>query len=110
MASSMLEESVSCPPARSKAPSSTRWGPRLSSGWSHIGWRLRTVGMDSKLYSGGGELIDHSKVSAPQGSGPAGSPVLWLLYQLTKIIRMPAASTKAPMVDTRFQTSHPSPP
>src|SRR5215468_1319918 len=41
---------------------------------SHSGRRLRTSGNVSKLYSGGGEVVDHSKVQASQGSSPAGSP------------------------------------
>src|SRR5262245_14089053 len=41
---------------------------------SHSGRRLRTSGKVSKLYSGGGEVVDHSSVQASQGSSPAGSP------------------------------------
>src|SRR5271157_3370121 len=41
---------------------------------SQSGRRLRTTGMVPKLYSGGGELVDHSSVHASQGSFPAISP------------------------------------
>src|SRR5262245_27518119 len=41
---------------------------------SHSGRRLRTSGKVSKLYSGGGEVVDHSSVQASQGSSPAGAP------------------------------------
>src|SRR5262245_5847333 len=41
---------------------------------SHSGRRLRTSGKDSKLYSGGGDVVDHSSVQASQGSSPAGAP------------------------------------
>ena len=41
---------------------------------SHSGRRLRTAGMTAKLYSGGGELVDHSSVHASHGSFPAALP------------------------------------
>src|ERR1700722_4887086 len=41
---------------------------------SQSGRRLSTIGVTAKLYSGGGEEVDHSNVHASQGSGPAGSP------------------------------------
>src|SRR5215471_2413572 len=41
---------------------------------SQSGRRLRTSGKVSKLYSGGGEVVDHSSVQASQGSSPAGVP------------------------------------
>src|SRR5262245_16610891 len=41
---------------------------------SHNGRRLATIGMEAKLYAGGGELTDHSRVHASQGSFPAMSP------------------------------------
>src|SRR5437773_12400520 len=43
---------------------------------SHSGRRLRTSGRVSKLYSGGGELVDHSSVQASHGSLPAMAPFL----------------------------------
>src|SRR4030095_722094 len=41
---------------------------------SHSGRRLRTSGKVSKLYSGGGGVVEHSSVQASQGSSPAGAP------------------------------------
>src|SRR6202047_2670743 len=41
---------------------------------SQSGRRLLTTGIVAKLYSGGGEVVDHSSVHASQGSAPAGSP------------------------------------
>ena len=41
---------------------------------SHSGRRLRTVGICSKLYGGGGDVVDHSNVQAFHGSSPAGWP------------------------------------
>src|SRR5215475_9858618 len=48
---------------------------------SHNGRRLATVGMVAKLYAGGGELTDHSRVHASQGSFPATSP---FQYEMTR--------------------------
>src|SRR5258708_28824441 len=42
---------------------------------SHNGRRLATVGVTAKLYAGGGELTDHSRVHASQGSFPALAPL-----------------------------------
>src|ERR1700682_15487 len=42
---------------------------------SQSGRRLLTTGILAKLYSGGGEVVDHSSVQASQGSLPAGSPL-----------------------------------
>ncbi len=39
---------------------------------SHSGRRLRTTGSVAKLYSGGGDVVDHSSVQASHGSSPAG--------------------------------------
>src|ERR1700721_1699592 len=41
---------------------------------SHSGRRLCTLGILAKLYSGGGELVDHSSVHASHGSFPASFP------------------------------------
>ena len=41
---------------------------------SHKGRRLRTSGILSKLYSGGGEVVAHSSVHASHGSSPASLP------------------------------------
>src|SRR5579871_2291691 len=42
---------------------------------SQSGRRLRTVGIVSKLYEGGGDVVAHSSVQASHGSSPAGAPV-----------------------------------
>src|SRR5215831_9398940 len=42
---------------------------------SQSGRRLLTAGSDAKLYTGGGELVDHSSVQASQGSFPAIFPL-----------------------------------
>src|SRR5690349_13576208 len=42
---------------------------------SHRGRGLCTVGGVSKLYSGGGDEVDHSRVHASHGSFPAISPL-----------------------------------
>src|SRR5271155_2179620 len=42
---------------------------------SQRGRRLKTTGIVAKLYSGGGELVDHSRVHASQGSFPAIGPL-----------------------------------
>src|ERR1700730_643273 len=41
---------------------------------SHRGRRLRTTGITAWLYTGGGELVDHSSVHASHGSFPAALP------------------------------------
>src|ERR1700720_2116926 len=41
---------------------------------SQSGRRLWTTGIAAKLYSGGGEVVEHSSVHASHGSFPAGSP------------------------------------
>src|SRR6266496_6626069 len=43
---------------------------------SHNGRRLCTSGRVSKLYSGGGDDVDHSSVHASHGSLPAMAPFL----------------------------------
>src|SRR5262249_32292189 len=48
---------------------------------SHSGRLLATVGMEAKLYTGGGELTDHSSVQASQGSLPALAP---FQYEMTR--------------------------
>src|SRR5438477_10384921 len=42
---------------------------------SQSGRRLLTVGMTAKLYAGGGEGVDHSRVQASHGSLPAALPL-----------------------------------
>ena len=42
---------------------------------SHKGLMLRTGGIRSKLWGGGGEDVAHSRVQPPQGLSPAGFPL-----------------------------------
>src|SRR5260370_41148651 len=57
---------------------------------SQSGRRLLTTGIVAKLYSGGGELVDHSSVHASQGSFPAASPLTSDLSKLNPNTSTPA--------------------
>src|SRR5205807_1080774 len=62
---------------------------------SHSGRRLRTTGRAAKLYSGGGDAVDHSSVQASHGSLPARGPTR---YERTRFVantakRMPPTIT-----------------
>src|SRR3954452_17246601 len=74
---------------------------------SCIGLTERTRGITSKLFSGGGELVNHSSVFPSHGSLPDFLPFLALWTMLTSVIRMPSASTNEPIVEIRFQLSQP---
>src|SRR5438067_8488428 len=92
------------------APSPWPFGSAVGSGrWSHNGCRLATTGIDAKLYSGGGEVVAHSKVSAAHGLGPAGLPHQRAWNQFTNVIPVPTAKMKPPIVEMRFRPSHPRP-
>ena len=65
------------------------------------------MGIVSKLYSGGGDGMDHSSVRASQGSFPAGSPLLQPLTMLYTNSSIETASIAAPMDDTPFQNDQP---
>ena len=67
------------------------------------------MGIVTKLYSGGGEVVAHSRVSPPQGSLGALGPRRRLHTQLTKVMRMPRARTNDPTVEITFGAVHPSP-
>src|SRR6476620_664009 len=58
---------------------------------SHSGRRLFTAGRVAKLYSGGGELVDHSRVHASQGSLLASLPLKNDQSRLAANARMPIA-------------------
>ena len=77
---------------------------------SHQSSRSCTFGISAKLYSGGGDGIDHSRVRPSHGSAPASSPFVQLLHMLYMKNRNPMASMTAPSVETRFQKSQPIPP
>src|ERR1700688_1375656 len=57
---------------------------------SQSGRRLLITGIVAKLYSCGGELVDHSSVHASQGSLPAGSPLTSDHSKLNTNTRTPA--------------------
>src|SRR6266852_4753877 len=69
---------------------------------SHSGRRLRTVGITAKLYSGGGELVDHSSVHASQGSFPAALPRKYDTIRFTTKMKIARAWMNAPIVTTKF--------
>ena len=61
------------------------------------------------MYSGGGDLVDHSRVSASQGSLPAGGPHHRAWNQLSRVMPVPTAKMKPPIVEMALRWSHPSP-
>src|SRR5215471_10687375 len=69
--------------------------------------RSCTIGSIAKLYTGGGEGIDHSSVRPSQGSGPAGVPERMVLMTLTMNNTNESAMISDPMVETRFQKFQP---
>src|SRR5271169_533693 len=76
---------------------------------SQSGRRLLTTGVTAKLYSGGGEVVDHSSVHASHGSFPAGSPFKSDQARLATNTSTPAIWKNTPTVTIRFQISHPRP-
>ena len=66
---------------------------------SFIGSTERTRGMTSKLFAGGGEVVNHSSVLAFHGSGPATTPRLRLRATLMTVTSTPAARMKEPTVE-----------
>src|SRR5437762_102873 len=102
-----------CLPATStlmaRSPSRV-WGTsRVSSGdlRSQSGYRDVTVGITAKLYSGGGEGIDHSSVGPPQGSLPAGGPLRRERMRFQKPITTATTWMYAPMELMRLKISSP---
>ena len=69
---------------------------------SFIGSTERTRGMTSKLFSGGGEGVNHSSVLAFHGSGPAGGPFLSDRRRLMIVSPTPIAIMNAPIVEIRL--------
>ncbi|MCU1451585.1 MAG: hypothetical protein JWP02_3755 [Acidimicrobiales bacterium] len=74
----------------------------------HSSSRAVTIGISSKLYSGGGELVVHSSVRASQGSSPTFS-VFRVFSTLMMNTSTERAMMKEPTVATKFQKSHPRP-
>ena len=69
---------------------------------SFIGSAERTSGTTSKLFSGGGELVNHSSVFAFHGSGPAITPTFRLRATLTIVTSTPEASMNEPIVEIKL--------
>ena len=75
-------------------------------------WRSTSIS-ESKLCSGTGEAVIHSRPRASQGSGPtSGLPARRhfrvLAYTFHKNMATPMAITNAPMVATMFHRANPS--
>src|SRR5215475_5911274 len=70
---------------------------------SHNGRRLATTGTVAKLYAGGGELVDHSRVHASHGSLPASAPLKYEMIRLATNTRIAIAWINAPIVMIRFK-------
>ena len=69
---------------------------------SFIGSTERTRGIASKLFSGGGEGVNHSSVLPFHGSGPATAPLLSERTRLTTVSSTPIARTNEPIVEIRL--------
>src|SRR5204862_2185323 len=69
---------------------------------SFIGSTERTRGTTSKLFSGGGDWVNHSSVFACHGSLPARRPERRLITTFTNVTRMPAARMNEPIVEMTF--------
>ena len=76
---------------------------------SFIGSTERTRGTTSKLFSGGGEGVNHSSVFAFHGSGPAIGPFLIERTRLMTVSSTPRASMNAPIVEIRLYVHQPEP-
>ena len=76
---------------------------------SHNGRRLLTTGRTGKLYAGGGEGVDHSRVHASHGSLPAGSPRKYDHRRFATKTNMAVAWKNTPIVTIRFRVSQPRP-
>ena len=69
---------------------------------SFIGSTDRTRGTTSKLFSGGGEGVNHSSVLAFHGSGPAIGPFLTERTTLMTVSSTPRARMNEPIVEIRL--------
>jgi len=75
----------------------------------HAGRSLWISGSESKLCSGGGDEVIHSRVLPSQGSLPAIFGPRMLFRKLMMKTMRASAIKKAPMVEIRFQISQPWP-
>jgi hypothetical protein len=73
---------------------------------SDSGFRERTTGMRLKLYGGGGEVVAHSSVEAPQGFGPAAGPDRKLRRASMKKTTKPNANMIELKLTNRFKPLH----
>ena len=90
---------------RVRCASSRHHGGRCdSAGWarSHSGRRPQIGGTRSKLCSGGGDVVAHSRLHAPQGLSPAGAPRRRLRTTSTIQTSTDSASTYEPIVEIRL--------
>src|SRR3954469_26041533 len=69
---------------------------------SFMGSTDRTRGISSKLFDGGGEVVNHSNVLPFHGSGPALGPRLSEIRMLTTLMRTPMPRMNEPIVEIRF--------
>src|SRR5258705_11084453 len=76
---------------------------------SQSGRRLLTDGITAKLYTGGGELVVHSRIHASHGSLPANLPLREDHSRFTRKIKTPTPWKKKPMVTSKFRGSQPPP-
>jgi hypothetical protein len=74
---------------------------------SFIGSTDRTRGTTSKLFSGGGDGVNHSSVLAFHGSGPAIGPCFSERVTLMIVSRTLRARMNAPIVEKRLKNSQP---
>src|SRR3712207_1637473 len=72
---------------------------------SFIGSTECTRGIVSKLFTGGGDCVNHSSVLPFHGSGPATAPFLTDRTTLMNVSRIPKARMNEPIVETRFHQS-----
>ncbi len=92
-------------PARRAA----RRGLGLGVWWrSQTGRSERIGGSESKLCSGGGDVVAHSSVWPPHGSSPAGSPCRNECDRFQMNASTPTARMYDPIVEIRFSVPHPS--
>ena len=69
---------------------------------SFIGSTLRTRGIVSKLFAGGGEVVYHSSVLPCHGSLPARLPFRSEWMTLIPVTSTPSARMNAPIVEIRL--------
>src|SRR5215470_19013592 len=76
---------------------------------SHNGRRLLTAGVTAKLYTGGGEGVNHSSVHASHGSLPASLPRKYDHSRFQTKTNMPSPWNITPMEVMTFKVSQPRP-